>query len=359
MQHCHSLTNKWYDRLRELIDVEIKSYQCRKLIADGQVEQRYYEREEHIKKVVDQHLKNVEGKVLFNMGSYHIQKQRIMGSHLVWTGEYLSKISDYAKNDTYCLVIDFARGTNRKGSFDLKDIKMKNNLYKVIVEETNDQAGFLSYDDPVFTNQDIAYFSSKRFDPISPKAVWDGVLMLPHSTFDQRYQGSYIMTYRTRMQRSIFIIIFLIILNIDALLTALRRNNIEKSSGFYDLLVLGIIVFNRSEAAFWVSISMVFIPYIYRYFKASYSYRILNVTNSNFAEMQSIIKKYVVQDHNIELEYNKNSIRLKGSRPHKRELKPMLQAINHYLRTNGKTSIESMLWAAAFFLISVLVFVLG
>lgn len=83
-KYIKQMKKNWYTRFYDMLEAEIYSYKCRALLESGQIEQRYYEREEYIKKTIDNYLKNTDNGVMLHMGATHVQNNPLYTLELVY-----------------------------------------------------------------------------------------------------------------------------------------------------------------------------------------------------------------------------------------------------------------------------------
>ncbi|QOR34637.1 hypothetical protein IMX26_14340 [Clostridium sp. 'deep sea'] len=180
------LTDNWYNRLYKMIEVEILSHNCRNLIEIGKKEQRYYEREEYIKKTVDQYLQNTT-KIMLHMGSQHI-KNNSNTFDIEWVGEYLSNRNLHAKNSTYSIRLCYSKGSNYRGNYNLLKLRLKNNLPVLMAKLIKNKSGFLPLQNKDFDNN-LWFYINKQ--PLQVKNYYDGILMMPVGTYDNTIIENY------------------------------------------------------------------------------------------------------------------------------------------------------------------------
>lgn len=175
----------WYDRLAYMTDIEIKSFAIRNSSNHIFIWKRDKLREALICNMVDSHIESAEGKVLINIGANHAQKKPVRGTKMQWLGEYLSKESPYAKDQTYCMVVVPAEGTveGLKGNISLFEGAHKNELFRIIAEHSSGARGFLSFDDEILNEEKVLMNFHYDMQSLPPMYLYDGVIVLPKSTY--------------------------------------------------------------------------------------------------------------------------------------------------------------------------------
>lgn len=185
--------NKWYQRITEMVEIEKLSIQCRQELEEENYSERTIIRENIMKELVDEYLKNENNRVIFNIGANHAQKKALRGTKHEWVTEYLQNRSPYANNSTYSLLVVPAKGRIRWGSIgnnreiDISKGRGKNELFKIMNSYAKDKHSFLPLDDKIFSiKKDIPM--NFHFETVytAPKELYDGIIMLPEASVYQR-----------------------------------------------------------------------------------------------------------------------------------------------------------------------------
>ena len=146
---------KWYNRILEMVDIEIKSYNFRTIRNDAQ-------REEIMAEIISLGANESPGrKQLINTGMFHAQKEVFMGVKI----NRLRQLLDKEFNSVYSLVFIGMRGLykntfdgTKKIGFDLAEDVSSNNVIKLIDNIAGNKLSFLPLNNDVFTDEiEISY----------------------------------------------------------------------------------------------------------------------------------------------------------------------------------------------------------
>ncbi len=175
----------WYERIKEMLNYEIISFNCRKYLENNDVQKRTRLREDVMKDIVDVYIKEDSAKTLINTGLNHAQKKHFRGSDNEWLAEYLVYQGEFSRDNTYVIAVIPARGQlewGRIGNYrnvDLISDSKRSELFRLIFEKADKQHAFLPLDDPLFKTKELNI--NYHFEEIRaiPQVIHDGIYILP------------------------------------------------------------------------------------------------------------------------------------------------------------------------------------
>ncbi|NIV16116.1 MAG: hypothetical protein GWN62_34125 [Aliifodinibius sp.] len=169
--------NKWYERINEMIDVEIKSSNFRTSRDDNLREATMFD-------IIQSRIpENRNIKVAINCGSHHAQKNGLMGPKIKWITPYLNEIYP---DDIYSIAFIGIKG-ERKSSFSDPNViefnlireTSNNDLIRIIGVEAGPNMATLPLESSVFNkNVRVTYVSGSTFH-LSPASQFDALITYP------------------------------------------------------------------------------------------------------------------------------------------------------------------------------------
>lgn len=173
----------WYGRLREALEIEVRSVPIRREWDNAAREEIMIELTRRILAEAQQR----DAMTALNVGMYHAQKRRYMGTRQEWLGEYLARHPDLTGGEEglYALAFYGMTGESLRTFQDREPRQVpparerrESNLSRAIAEVAGEAAVFLDLSHPLFMRRmPIAYTHS----PLRavPARQFDGYLVFP------------------------------------------------------------------------------------------------------------------------------------------------------------------------------------
>lgn len=171
----------WYDRVVEMVEVELTSVHVR-AIRESNYDESVRVREDAIKQLVDSRLRDFPHGTLINIGATHAQKERLWGTKIEWLGDYLVHKSEVANGSVLVLAVLPAYIVSVPGSgipdFDLS-ASPGNELLQVMSQTWPGENVFLSLKDPKFSGSRVPINSEGSTYKGVLKRYFDAFILLP------------------------------------------------------------------------------------------------------------------------------------------------------------------------------------
>jgi hypothetical protein len=144
---------QWTDRLSEMAEIELQSLPLRNAFS------YMAQREKLMQSLVERRIQHTPHKTILNIGSYHAQKTRYMGSPITWIAEYLSQHSPSAAGKTYSVCVAPLAGIHITAPrepdphpFDLLTRSAENEIFRTMAAHADRKAAYLPLRNPLFAN---------------------------------------------------------------------------------------------------------------------------------------------------------------------------------------------------------------
>jgi hypothetical protein len=175
-----------YTIVSDALDGEVRSAAVRAVRAGAD---RDAAREVAMQALVDRQLAIAPGNALVNVGYFHAQKRRQVGTVDAWLAEHLVDASPHARGDAYVLVVAPASGEKsirgRVRRFDVGQESPQNELFRVMQGVAGGATAFLPLDDEAFATERLVVNYLPELIVGPPRAVFDAFVLLP----EVRYVG--------------------------------------------------------------------------------------------------------------------------------------------------------------------------
>lgn len=177
----------YYHRILDIAEIELQSIICRRPLEDGNVQLRSQLREDIMKNMVDEYLKENNQGTIINVGLNHAQNSHFLGTENKWLGEYLKNQSPYTNEKSYSLVVVPVKGEILWGDTEYKTIDItssgkKDELFRIMEGLAGERRAFLSLDDVLFREKAVYMNYHYAILNIIPKEQFDGFVLLPRAT---------------------------------------------------------------------------------------------------------------------------------------------------------------------------------
>lgn len=174
-----------YSRLRELVEIELETVSIR----GGQ--DFATERERLIIELCERRIAESPGKTVVNCGSYHMQKERFMGTRQVWLGEHLVRHSPVTRGRRVrSIAFVPIQGLRRDKfsvpddyPFDLRKEAPPHDLVRILGEHAGDRMAYLPLDAPLFAEKRVsATYTPRTTVVVTPKRQFDAIITYPKAS---------------------------------------------------------------------------------------------------------------------------------------------------------------------------------
>jgi hypothetical protein len=171
-KYCRKFTGEWFDRIKDIIEIEIISFEQRKN------DYNPCEREKIMIKLCERCISD-KRKTIINCGSNHTQKKYFSGpgKNYQLIGEFINE-----KYNSYSIGFSAIKGEIKHNFRDLKNEKfniLKNSreddLFRLIGEKQDQDCLFIPFDNPIFQNEYIVQDCTSETN-IKPKSQYDAYI---------------------------------------------------------------------------------------------------------------------------------------------------------------------------------------
>lgn len=174
---------RWYERIRELVEVERRSLPLRNRMDDR-------EREAIIIELCLRRIAEHQGRTYINTGMYHAQKERFMGTRVTRLGEALAGSPEAPAGKVFSVAFIALTGDRKhnfadRGSYraDIPGTSRENDLVRILAMEAGNRMAFLPLEDPLFASSRIRVtYGMNDTHVLPPARQFDAYVTYPRVT---------------------------------------------------------------------------------------------------------------------------------------------------------------------------------